>query len=138
MPAGVAWPRVHDAGLHVRVALNASAGQFGLVPLHVSASSQVPLAARHGRPGLPGVETQPVAATQVSTVQGFRSSQLGPGPPAQLPPAHLSAVVQASLSSHASVLFACWQPSVTSQESSVQTLESLHEMVEPTHVPDAQ
>ena len=137
-PAGVAWPRVHDAGLQVRAPLKTSAGQFGLVPLHASASSQVPFAARHWVPALPGVFWQPSAASQVSTVQGLRSSQPGPGPPAQLPPAHLSAVVQASLSSHASVLFACWQPSVVSHESSVQTLESLHEMVVPRHVPDAQ
>ena len=126
---------MHEAGLQVRLALKTSAGQLGLVPSQVSASSQMPLAARHCTPELPGVKTQPVAAAQESTVQILPSSQGSAGPPTQLPPAHLSAVVQASLSSHASALLACWQPRVVSQESSVQTFESLHEIVVPTHVP---
>jgi hypothetical protein len=136
--ASVSWPSEQVAGLQIRVALNTSAGQFGLVPSQVSGSSHVPFAARHDVPVLPGVKTQPVAAAQVSTVQILPSSQVSAGPPTQLPPAHLSAVVQASLSVHPRVLFACWQPRVVSQESSVHTLESLHEMVVPEQAPAVQ
>src|SRR5947199_1609783 len=67
---------------------------------------------------------QPVAGSQPSAVQLLPSLQLGGGPPTQLPPAQVSAVVQALPSSHAAVLFVCVQPVAGSQASVVQTLPS--------------
>jgi hypothetical protein len=68
---------------------------------------------------------QPVAATQVSTVQTFPSLQFGGGPPTQFPPEQTSLVVHALPSSHAMVFDTCTQPVVGAHESSVHTLESL-------------
>src|SRR5262249_61892267 len=48
--------------------------------------------------------------TQLSSVHTFPSSQLGGAPPTQLPPAHVSFVVQALLSLQGAVLFVCAQP----------------------------
>src|SRR5262245_46365465 len=67
---------------------------------------------------------QPVAGSQPSAVQLLLSVQSGAGPPMQLPPAQVSAVVQALPSSQEAVLLACWQPVVGSHESSVHTLLS--------------
>src|SRR5207237_104715 len=64
------------------------------------------------------------ALSQVSLVQTFPSSQLGGGPPMQVPPAQVSLVVQALLSEQGLVLLACRQPSALSQESLVQTFPS--------------
>ena len=50
------------------------------------------------------VWTHPVAGSQLSSVQMFPSSQSVEGPPTQTPPAHVSWVVQALASSHATVL----------------------------------
>src|SRR3989441_683337 len=50
-----------------------------------------------------GVFTQPLAGLQESSVQTFRSSQLGAGPPTHCPPAQVSAVVQAFPSSQGAV-----------------------------------
>src|SRR5437016_2543699 len=66
----------------------------------------------------------PVAGSQPSAVQLLASLQSGGGPPTQLPPAQVSAVVQALPSSHAAVLFVCVQPVAGSQASVVQTLPS--------------
>jgi hypothetical protein len=138
MPAGVPCPSVQDGGLHVRPVLNTSAGQLGLVPLQVSWSSHTPIAERHGSPTLPAVKTHPVAGTHLSTVQILPSSQVTAGPPVQLPPAHVSGVVQALPSSQPSVLFTCWQPRVVSQESFVHGLLSLQESAVPVQTPAAQ
>ena len=69
--------------------------------------------------------TQPVAGLHESSVHTSPSLQLGAGPPAQLPPEHLSAVVQALPSSQDTVLFECVQPVAGLQPSVVQTLLSL-------------
>ena len=49
--------------------------------------------------------TQPVEVLHESFVQTLLSLQLGAGPPTQVPPAHVSAVVQAFPSLHEAVLF---------------------------------
>jgi hypothetical protein len=70
--------------------------------------------------------TQPVAGLQLSSVHTFPSSQFGGGPPLQVPPPQVSAVVQAEPSSHAEALLAKPQaPVCGSQLSSVHTLLSL-------------
>jgi hypothetical protein len=68
--------------------------------------------------------THPVAGLQESSVHTSPSLQLGAGPPTQLPPEHLSAVVHALPSSQDSVLFECVQPLAGLQASVVQTLLS--------------
>jgi hypothetical protein len=65
-----------------------------------------------------------VAGTQLSSVQGLVSAQFGGAPPWQVPPEHVSAVVQALPSSQALALFACWQDPAL-HASSVQGLSSL-------------
>ena len=57
-------------------------------------------------------------------MQTLPSSQSGGGPPTQAPPEHVSAVVQASPSSHGAVLFWDKHPMSGRHESSVQTLPS--------------
>jgi hypothetical protein len=69
--------------------------------------------------------TQPVAGLQVSSVQPLPSSQLGAGPPWQLPPPQVSPVVQALPSSQAAVLSVWTQPVAGLHESSVQPFPSL-------------
>src|SRR5207244_5270938 len=64
-----------------------------------------------------GVWTQPVAGSHESSVQRFASLQLGAGPPAQLPLAQVSPVVQALPSVHGA-MFGVWtQPVAGLQES---------------------
>jgi hypothetical protein len=83
--------------------------------------------------------TQPLPVSQKSSVHRLASLQLGAGPPTQLPPEQLSAVVQALLSLQGAVLFAFTQPLPGLQESSVQRLESLQFKGElPTHDPPEQ
>src|SRR6266849_2108169 len=83
--------------------------------------------------------TQPVAGTQLSSVQTLPSSQLGAGPPTQVPPLHASLVVQAFPSLHGLVLLVCTQPVCVLQVSVVQTLPSSQLGAgPPTHVPLAQ
>jgi hypothetical protein len=52
------------------------------------------------------VNTQPTAGTQVFAVQTLLSSQIGGGPPLQVPPPHVSPVVQKFPSSQVAVLAA--------------------------------
>jgi hypothetical protein len=68
---------------------------------------------------------QPVEVLHPSVVQAIPSSQLGGGPPTQVPALQTSPVVHEFPSLQAVVLFAYWQPSTASQESSVQALPSL-------------
>src|SRR2546427_144718 len=68
---------------------------------------------------------QPEAGLQLSSVQGLPSSQLGAGPPTQLPPPQASPVVQALPSSQGRVLLLWKQPEAGLQPSSVQGLPSL-------------
>jgi hypothetical protein len=70
------------------------------------------------------VLTHPVAGSQLSSVHELPSSQSGAGPPTQAPLPHVSAVVQASPSSQAAVLFVLTHPVAGSHESSVQILPS--------------
>src|SRR5262249_61892295 len=64
--------------------------------------------------------------TQLSSVHTFPSSQLGGAPPTQLPPAHVSFVVQALLSLQGAVLFVCAQPVAGTQLSAVHTFPPSH------------
>jgi hypothetical protein len=82
--------------------------------------------------------TQPVAGLHESSVQPFPSLQLGAEPPTHAPPAQVSLVVQALLSSQEAVLFALTQPVAGSHESSVHGLLSSQFGAEPpTHAPEA-
>jgi hypothetical protein len=82
--------------------------QFGADPPTHEPPAQVSLVV-HAFPSSQGavlsVWTQPVAGLHESSVQALPSLQLGPGPPTQVPPAHVSPVVQALPSSHDTVLF---------------------------------
>src|SRR5438876_4045309 len=78
-----------------------------LPPLQVSLVVQA-LPSLHGSVLL--VCVHPVAGLQPSVVQTLPSSQLGGGPPTQLPPLQVSAVVQAFPSSHGLELFTCVHP----------------------------
>jgi hypothetical protein len=53
---------------------------------------------------------QPVPGLHASSVHTLPSLQFGAGPPAQLPPLHVSPVVHAFPSVHDAVLFTCVQP----------------------------
>src|SRR6266849_3669131 len=114
-----ASPSLHGAGL---LLLQLAAGP----PTHAPAA-QVSLVVQ-AFPSLQGpvllVCTQPVAGTQLSSVQTLPSSQLGAGPPTQVPPLHASLVVQAFPSLHGLVLLVCTQPVSGLQASVVQTLPS--------------
>ncbi len=82
---------------------------------------------------------QPLAMSQESSVHGFLSSQFGAMPPTHLPPAQVSAVVQALPSSQAAVLSTVEQPLVGSQESVVQPFLSSHTLAAPGwHLPAVQ
>src|SRR6266849_3536473 len=129
-----ASPSLHGAGL---LLLQLAAGP----PTHAPAA-QVSLVVQ-AFPSLHGavllVCTQPVAGTQLSSVQTLPSSQLGAGPPTQVPPLHASLVVQAFPSLHGLVLLVCTQPVCVLQVSGVQTLPSSQlDAGPPTHVPLAQ
>lgn len=67
---------------------------------------------------------QPVAGLQASVVQGFPSSHGRMPGPAQLPPEHMSPVVQRSPSLHGLLFEALKHPVSGLHESDVQTLES--------------
>src|SRR5712692_9715361 len=78
----------------------------------------------------------PLAGLQASVVQTFPSSQLGAGPPTQVPPLQVSLVVQAFPSLQGLVLLVCTQPVAGLQLSSVQTLPSSQLGAgPPTHAP---
>ena len=82
---------------------------------------------------------QPSEGLHLSSVQGLPSSQLGGGPPAQLPALQVSVVVQALPSSHEEVLLECWHPLAGSHESSVHSLLSSQSGAgPPTQIPSAQ
>ena len=134
----VSLPPEQDGGLHTVVWSNWFTGQFGLVPLQLSGRSQTPAETRQDVPAFPAGNTHPLVGSHPSAVHGLESSQVGAGPPTQLPPAHLSAVVQALPSSQAFVLFVKMHPVAVSQESSVQGLLSLQVMVEPAQAPAMQ
>jgi hypothetical protein len=85
------------------------------------------------------VLTAPVAGSQLSSVQMLPSSALSGAPPTQTPPPQVSAVVQASPSSQAAVLFVFTTPVAGSQLSSVQTFpSSAFSAAPPTQTPAAQ
>src|SRR5437870_1936058 len=90
----------------VTVAAGAAGGQKGggpptqTPPAEVSAVVDA-LPSLHGR--VFGAFTQPVAGSRGSGVHAFAESQLGAGPPTQVPFAQVSAVVQALPSSHGKV-----------------------------------
>ncbi len=84
------------------------------------------------------VKTHPVAALQVSVVQGLLSSHVTGAPP-QTPPEQMSPVVQALPSLHAFALFVKTHPVAGSQLSVVQTLPSSQTIGVPgAHAPPEQ
>ena len=83
--------------------------------------------------------TQPVLASQLSSVHGFASSQVTVAPPLQVPPLHKSFVVHASPSSQLPSVAADLQPVFGSQLSVVHGLPSSQfTAAPPTHAPFAQ
>src|SRR6266481_4417480 len=116
------------ASLQESVVQALPSSQFGaappaqLPPLHVSGVVHA-LPSSHGSVLLRCVH--PVAGLQPSSVQTLPSLQSSAGPPWQLPPLQVSAVVQALLSLQGSVLLTCVHPVAGLQPSSVQTLPSL-------------
>ena len=70
--------------------------------------------------------TQPLAALQVSSVQGLPSLQPKAAPGTHTPPPHTSLTVQALSSLHGDVLLTCWQPPAALQVSVVHGLLSSH------------
>jgi hypothetical protein len=68
---------------------------------------------------------QPVTGSQLSVVQTLPSLQLAAGPPLQVPPPHVSFVVQAFPSLQGFELFVCTHPLAGSHESVVHGLPSL-------------
>src|SRR5439155_1503150 len=63
-------------------------------------------------------------ASAVTVATGAAGGQTGGGPPTQVPPAQVSAVVQSSASSHGELFAVFMQPVAGSHESVVQTLPS--------------
>ena len=85
------------------------------------------------------VWVHPDCGSQASSVQPLPSSQLGAGPPTQMPPAQVSLVVQALPSEQEAVLFVWVHPDCGSQASSVQPLPSSQFGAgPPTQIPAAQ
>ncbi len=82
---------------------------------------------------------QPIAASQLSVVQPFASSQFGALPGLQVPPAQLSPTVHALPSLQVAVLLVYVQPEAGAQASFVQPLPSLQTTAAPGwHAPPAQ
>src|SRR6266852_5356807 len=130
------------AGLHESSVQTLPSSQLGAGPPMQVPPLQVSLVVQ-ALPSLQGlvllVCTQPVAGSQLSSVQTLPSSQLGAGPPTQVPPLHASLVVQAFPSLQGLVLLVCTQPVAGLQLSSVQTLPSSQLGAgPPTHAPPAQ
>jgi hypothetical protein len=77
------------------------------------------------QPAVLWVWTHPLRASQLSSVQGLLSSQSRAGPPWQVPPPQVSAVVHGLASSQGTELVVKVQPSPGWQRSVVQRLSSL-------------
>src|SRR5207237_352259 len=78
-------------------------------------------------------------ASAVTVATGAAGGQTGGGPPTQVPPAQVSAVVQSSLSSHGELFAVFMQPVAGSHESVVHTLLSSQLRAgPPTQAPPAQ
>src|SRR5262249_30744177 len=128
-----------DAGLQVSSVQGLPSSQFGGgPPTHVPAAQGSFVV--QALPSLHGavlfVWTQPLAGLQVSSVQGWRASQFGGGPPTRVPSALVSFVVQALPSLHGAVLFVWTHPDAGLQVSSVHGLPSSQfGGGPPTHVP---
>ena len=114
---------LHESFVHTLPSLQLGAGPpTQIPPLHVSTVVQA-FPSLHD--AVLFALTQPVDVLHESFVQTLPSLQLGAGPPTQVPPAHVSAVVQAFPSLHDAVLFVLTQPVDVLHESFVQTLPSL-------------
>ena len=135
LQAFVLFVKTHPvAGLHASLV-------HGLLSLHTVAAPGWQLPAEHVSPvvqELPSlqaavllVNAHPVSRLHVSSVQGLPSLQTSPAPGWQLPPPHVSPVVQGLPSSQAFVLLANTHPVAGLQESSVQPLLSLHTIPDP-------
>jgi hypothetical protein len=147
-----ALPSSHDAvlfvwtqpvaGSQVSSVQTFPSSQFGAAPPAQLPPEQVSFVV-HALPSSQGaalsVWTHPVAGSHVSSVQTLPSSQFGGTPPTQLPPEHVSFVVQALPSSQGAELFVCTHPVAGLQESSVQPFPSLQfGGAPPTQVPPEQ
>src|SRR5881397_297490 len=78
-------------------------------------------------------------ASAMTVATGAAGGQMGGGPPTQVPPAQVSAVVQSSLSSHGELFAVFMQPVAGSHESVVHTLLSSQLRAgPPTQAPPAQ
>jgi hypothetical protein len=96
------------------------------------------LPSSQGAPGIGEWMQSPVAGSHVSAVHTLPSSQFGPAPPMQLPPAQVSPVVQAFASSHGTVLFVWRHPVAASHASFVQGSSSSQFAETPEHSPPKQ
>ena len=86
-------------------------------------------------------KVHPASSSQVSSVQGFESSQLGAGPPMQRVSAQVSGVVHALPSSHSLKLAGFTHPVDGAQPSVVHTLsssQSVSDVSVPMHAASAQ
>ena len=107
-----------------------------LPPAHKSAWVQALLSSQVAELGS---ATQPVLASQLSSVHGLPSLQASFWPDAQLPSWQRSPLVQASPSLHARLLALNWQPILLSQLSVVQGLPSSQALASPgRQVPERQ
>ena len=114
---------LHESFVQTLLSLQLGAGPpTQRPPAHVSAVVQA-LPSLHD--AVLFVLTQPVAGLHESFVQALLSLQLSAGPPTQVPPLHVSPVVQAFPSLQGSVLFALTQPVAGLHESFVHALPSL-------------
>jgi len=125
--------RLHESVVHALLSSQLGAGPpTHEPPEHVSAVV-------HALPSSQGSMlfecVQPLSGLQASVVQTLLSSQLGGGPPVQLPPAQWSPVVHAFLSSQGLLLFTCLQPVAVSQLSVVQRLPSSQLIGVPAQLP---
>src|SRR2546427_313153 len=102
---------------------------------HVSPSVHA-LPSSHG--SLLGLCTQPCTGSQPSVVHTLPSSHGRGGPPMQIPPAQVSAIVQASPSSHGAVFGVWTQPCARSQLSVVHGFLSSQSRGTPTQTPPVQ
>jgi hypothetical protein len=106
------WTQPEDA-VQVSVVQTLPSSQFGGTPPLQVPPPHVSFVV-HAFPSLHGlvllVWTQPDDGLHESSVHGLLSLQLGAGPPLQVPPPHVSAVVHAFPSLHGAVLLVWTQP----------------------------
>lgn len=116
-------------GLQLSVVHGLLSSQFTLpVALHKPAWQPSPVlqALPSSQLAVVGAYTQPPVESQLSVVHGLPSLQVTAGPPLQLPPAHVSVLVQALPSLQGMAAAIATQPLAGSHKSKVQGLLSAH------------